>query len=74
MQLERIRDLREDNDYTQQYVADKLFINRRTYSNYELGVRMMPYDVLIKLAELYCTSTDYLLGITDEKKPYPKKK
>ena len=68
----RIRDLREDHDLTQQQVADYLNIRQNTYSQYETGSRQIPMDVLIALAALYKTSTDYLLGITDCKKPYPK--
>ena len=68
----RIRDLREDNDLTQQQVADHLHIGQNTYSQYETGHRQIPIDVLIALAEFYKTSTDYLLGITNCKKPYPK--
>lgn len=68
----RIRDLREDHDFTQQQVADYLNIRQNTYSQYETGSRQIPMDVLIALAALYKTSTDYLLGITDCKKPYPK--
>ena len=66
----RIRDLREDNDFTQQQVADYLHIRQNTYSQYETGHRQLPVEVLIALAKLYKTSTDYLLGITDCKKPY----
>lgn len=68
----RIRDLREDNDLTQQQVADYLNIRQNTYSQYETGNRQIPIEVLMALASLYKTSTDYLLGITDCKKPYPK--
>lgn len=67
----RIRDLREDHDYTQQQIADYLNIRQNTYSQYETGSRQIPVDVLITLAKLYNTSTDYLLGITDTKAPYP---
>lgn len=70
----RIRDLREDNDMTQQQVADYLNIKQNTYSQYETGNRQIPVDVLVKLAALYKTSTDYLMGITDFKTPYPKAK
>jgi len=70
----RIRDLREDNDLTQQQVADYLSIRQNTYSQYETGNRQIPVDVLIALAALYKTSTDYLLGITDCRTPYPKGK
>ena len=72
MTLERIRALREDRDLTQQNLADLLHINRRTYSAYENGVNAVPLDILVKLAELYGTSADYLLGLTDEARPYPR--
>lgn len=74
MKCERIRNLREDSDLTQQDMADKLFINRRTYSSYETGERSIPVDVLGSIADIFNTSTDYLMGRTDVKKPYPKKK
>ena len=70
MIYERIRNLREDKDWTQQQMADKLFINRRTYSSYETGVRSMSPEILIKLAEIHGVSVDYLLGVTDKKEPY----
>ena len=70
----RIRDLREDNDLTQQQVADYLRIKQNTYSQYETGSRQIPVEVLVALAALYKTSVDYLLGITDCKTPYPKSK
>ena len=59
----RLRDLREDHDLSQQQVADYLGMKQSQYSRYERGHRDIPTDVLIKLAELYKTSTDYLLGI-----------
>lgn len=71
MIYERIRNLREDSDFTQQQIADKLFINRRTYSSYENGVRNMSIEILSKIADIFNTSTDYLIGRTDVKKPYP---
>lgn len=70
----RIRDLREDNDYYQKDLAEYLQCTQVCYSHYEIGKRDIPTDVLIKLARFYHTSTDYLLGLTDEKKPYPKAK
>jgi len=70
MVYERIRNLREDNDYTQQQIADMLYINRRTYSAYENGVNNLPVEILIKLAKIYNTSTDYLLNLTDNTEPY----
>jgi len=68
----RIKDLREDSDCTQKEIADYLHIRQNTYSQYETGKRMLPLDVLIALASYYGTSTDYLLGLTDQKDPYPK--
>ena len=66
----RLRDLREDNDLTQQKVADYLNMKQSQYSRYERGVRDIPTDVLINLAKLYKTSTDYILGLTNDIKPY----
>ena len=68
----RIRDLREDSDRTQQQVADYLFCDQSLYSKYERGVREVPVAVIVKLAALYNTSTDYILGLTDVKQPYGK--
>lgn len=66
----RIKDLREDHDLTQEYVANYLNMKQPQYSRYERGVRDIPSDVLIKLARLYKTSTDYILGLTNNSKPY----
>ncbi|MBP3308697.1 MAG: helix-turn-helix transcriptional regulator [Clostridia bacterium] len=66
----RIKDLREDNDLTQQDIADYLHIRQNTYSQYENGRRQIPIEFLIELARFYKTSTDYLLGLTDTKEPY----
>lgn len=74
MVYERIRHLREDNDLLQKDIAKILKCAQTAYSKYELGQRDIPTDVLITLAKFYNTSTDYLLGLTDEMKPYPKKK
>lgn len=74
MIYERIRNLREDADFTQQQIADKLFINRRTYSGYENGVRSIPIEILSRIADIFNTNTDYLIGRTDVKKPYPPSK
>lgn len=68
----RIRDLREDSDRTQQQVADYLFCDQSLYSKYERGVRDVPVAVIVKLAALYNTSTDYILGLTDVRQPYGK--
>ncbi len=61
---QRIRDLREDRDLKQRQVADYLRCSQQVYSNYELGQRDIPTDVLIRLAEFYKVSVDYLLGLT----------
>ena len=68
----RIKDLREDHDYTQRQIADYLHIRQNTYSQYETGHRQIPLDALISLAVLYKTSVDYLLGITNHKALYPR--
>jgi len=71
----RIGNLREDKDLTQDYMAKNiLHVSQRVYNNYECGDTNIPIKVLIALAELHETSTDYLLGLTDIKKPYPKTK
>lgn len=67
----RIKDLREDADITQKEIADYLRIKQNTYSQYENGQRQLPLDALIKLAKYFKTSTDYILELTDEIKPYP---
>ncbi len=63
----RIRDLREDNDLTQEQIAKYLHIKQNTYSQYENEQRQIPLSCLIALANLYNTSTDYILGLTDKK-------
>ncbi len=66
MVYRRIRDLREDKDLTQKEIAKTLNCSQQVYSNYELGQRDIPTDILIKLARFYNTSIDYLLGETDD--------
>ena len=68
-----IRNLREDHDLKQKDIAEVLNCTQVAYSRYELGKRDIPTDVLCTLADFYKTSVDYLLGRTDETKPYPKK-
>ena len=70
----RIRDMREDKDLSQEQMARILNCSQQGYSNYELGQRDIPTAVLIQLADFHKTSVDYLLGRTDEEKPYPKSK
>ena len=66
--FQRIRDLREDADLTQQQVGDAINVPQRTYAYYESGQRMVPPHVLCALAECYKVSVDYILGRTDNKK------
>lgn len=70
---QRIRALREDNDYTQTYVASLLNVGQRTYADYELGKTRIPVDSLIKLAEFYNVDMNYISGISNSKLPYPQK-
>ena len=69
--LQRLRDLREDMDLYQKDIADYLHCSQVTYSRYELGTREIPLESLNALADFYGVSVDYLMGRTDEKKPYP---
>ncbi|MGI6751570.1 MAG: helix-turn-helix domain-containing protein [Anaerovoracaceae bacterium] len=71
---QRIRNMREDRDLTQDQIAKYLSIHQTTYSDYELGNLNIPIPVLDKLAYLFETSIDYLVNRTDEKSPYPSKK
>lgn len=70
----RIKDLREDHDITQKEIATYLHVKQNTYSQYENGQRQLPIECLIALARYYQVSTDYILGLTDEKEPYPPSK
>lgn len=63
---ERIRNLREDRNYTQKTLAEILHVNQATYSRYESGVLDIPSQALIRLAKFYHVSVDYLLGLTEE--------
>lgn len=63
----RIRDLREDSDMTQKQMAEILHCSQQVYSNYELGQRDIPTTILIALAKYYKTTTDYILGLTDDR-------
>ena len=68
----RLRDLREDNNLTQKQIGQLLNMSQTVYNQYEIGKNDIPTKILIKLAKFYNTSTDYILEITNEKKPYPK--
>ena len=63
----RLKDLREDRDIKQKDIAEYLHIKQNTYSQYENGQRQLPIDILVKLANFYKVSTDYILGISKEK-------
>ena len=69
MKFRRIRDLREDSDKTQEEVAQYLIMKRGVYQRYESGEREIPVWALLRLAELYHTSTDYNLGRADQREP-----
>lgn len=71
---ERIRNLREDRDLTQKQIGQLLNMSQTGYNQYEIGKNDIPTKVLQQLADFYNTSTDYILGRTNETKPYPKAK
>ncbi|MCI5892070.1 MAG: helix-turn-helix domain-containing protein [Clostridiales bacterium] len=73
MYFPRLRDLREDKDMKQIEIAEMLGIQQTVYSRYERGFQNIPIEFLIELAKFYNTSTDYILGLTNEKKAYPHK-
>ena len=66
----RLKDIREDRDLTQKYIASILNIKQNTYSQYETEARQIPIDLLIKLANFYDTSIDYILERTNNPTPY----
>ena len=68
----RLRKLRKDKDLSQKKLAKLLNMSQTGYSKYETGENDIPTSILLKLSTIYDTSIDYLLGITNEKKPYPK--
>ncbi|MFI3141496.1 MAG: helix-turn-helix transcriptional regulator [Clostridia bacterium] len=74
MYFKRLKDLRDDHDLMQKQVADILGIDQRVYSIYETGKREIPTRFVIKLAQHYKVSTDYILGLTNISKSYPKTK
>ena len=69
----RIKELREDNDKLQKEISKELQITQKQYSLYEKGIRLLPIDMLKKLAKFYNVSTDYILELTDDPKPYKRK-
>lgn len=70
----RIRDLREDKNLSQKQLAETLGMSQTGYSKYETGENDIPTQILINLAYFYDTSVDYILGLTDIKRPFPRKK
>jgi len=72
--MNRLRDLREDRDLTQKEIATIFNINQSNYSKLELEKIEIPIKLLKRLSEFYNTSTDYILGLTNEIKPYPRNK
>lgn len=70
----RLKDLREDADINQKEIAGLLHIKQNTYSQYENEQRQIPISMLITLARFYGVSVDYILGLTDVKKPYSNNK
>lgn len=74
MDIRRLKDLREDKDLKQSDIAEMLGIKQQNYSRYEIGAVLIPIDRLEQLAKFYDTSIDYIIGLTNEKKPYPRTK
>lgn len=74
MYLKRVRELREDHDLKQINISKFLKMKQPQYARYENGNRDMPLEYLIRLAEFYNTSVDYILGLTNESDPYPRVK
>lgn len=72
MKYQRIQDMREDADLTQKQLSEQLHISQRAYSHYETGSRGVPIEMFIRLANYYNTSIDYLVGRTDDKRPFRK--
>ena len=70
VRYQRLRDLREDHDLSQQKLADQLGIYKTVYSNYELGKREIPFSLVVKLAQFYDVSIDYIAGLTS----YPERR
>lgn len=69
MKFQRIQDLRIDSDLSQKKIGEILHISKRSYSHYETGSRNIPIEMLIRLADYYDTTIDYLVGRTDNKEP-----
>lgn len=72
MDVQRLKEIRQDKDLYQKDIARILNTSQKQYSLYETGLRLIPIDKLEKLAKYYDTSIDYLIGLTNERKPYPR--
>lgn len=72
MYYNRLKEIREDKSLTQSDIAKVLNTTQQQYSKYELGIQILPLEKINILANYYNTSIDYLIGRTDERKPYPK--
>ena len=71
--INRIKALREDNDYNQTVVATAIHVAQTTYSDYEKGKVRIPVECLIELAKFYDVDMNYICGVSDIKNKYPKK-
>ena len=74
MDISRLKEIREDRDYKQSDIAKVLGTTQQQYSKYELGIQLISVERLVKLAKFYGTSVDYLIGLTNERKAYPRVK
>ncbi len=74
MNIQRLKEIREDRDIPQKAIASILNTTQQQYSKYELGIQLIPIDRLCLLADFYNVSIDYLISRTDERKPYSKSK
>lgn len=72
MNIDRLKEIREDKDYKQNDIAKILKVTQAQYCRYEMGINSIPIEKLACLAKFYDTSIDYLVGLTDERKSYPK--
>ena len=71
--IQRIRELREDNDYNQTYVAKAIHVAQTTYSDYEKGKVRMPIECVIELARFYNVDLNFIIGVSDVRNEFPKK-
>ena len=74
MDISRLKEIREDRDYKQSDIAKVLGTTQQQYSKYELGIQLISVERLVKLAKFYNTSVDYLIGLTNERRIYPRVK